>query len=88
MDIFEQMESAHIMLVNGVITTNFGWNSDDEPEDWCLSIYGVDPESRNNFEYYFTREDMDNAIKRGYQWFISNDVGLTKLEFCHLTPVE
>lgn len=91
MDIFEQMESAHLMLVNGVLTTNFGWNPDDEEEDWCFSIYGVDPESRNNYEYYFDKSDLRNAERRDDVWMVQNnhdDDGFTKLEFCALVNVE
>ena len=91
MDIFEQMCSADIMLVNGVVTTNFCHNPDDDEEFWCFSVYGYDPESMQNFEYYFGADDMKSAKRRGNQWFIHNSdepSSLTKLEFCHLTPVD
>lgn len=91
MDIFEQMCCAHVMLVNGVVTTNFGHDPDEDEEFWCFSIYGVDPETKNNFEYYFGADDMKSAKRRGNQWFIHNhdEAGsVTKLEFCALIPIE
>ena len=85
MNIFEQLESAEFMIIsNSNITTNFGWNADDEPEDWCLSIYGLDPESMQNYEYYLNTEDMNNATKSGRGWMIAG----TFFEFCTIAYVD
>ena len=89
MDIFEQLENAQAMLVNDVITTNFGWNADDEYDEWCLSIYGYEADCRN-FEYYFGRDQMINAERRDTSvWLLKNDHddGFTKIEFCALVPI-
>lgn len=90
MDIFEQLDTAQIMLVNGQVTTNFGYCPDDPPEDWCLSIYGADPETHGSYEYYFDRETLKTAELRGDEWLIKNedDDGYTKIEFCVLIGVE
>jgi hypothetical protein len=79
MDIFEQLECAHIILVNNIPTINFGWNADDEEEDWCLSIYGRD--DAQDWEYYFSYEDMVNAKPYGDAFLLRND---TVIEFCKL----
>lgn len=84
MNIFEQMEAAHVMLVNGVLTTNFGWNPDDEPEDWCLSVYGNPDDGTGSFEHYFAWDDMNNATAFGDRWVMTEDV---IIEFCALLNV-
>jgi hypothetical protein len=59
MDIFEQMENATLVRVNGVLTENFGWNADDPDEDWCFSVYAGNME--NYQEYYITKPEMESA---------------------------
>jgi len=90
MNIFEQLRSADIMLVNGIPVTNYGWDDDDDANYWVLSIYGYDAEGRNNFEYYFSYDIMENAEQRGEsEWLVSDpdSDNRTLIEFCHLVPV-
>ena len=84
MDIFEQMVHAQVMLVNGVLTTNFGHNPDEDEEFWCFSIYGCDPESMQTFEHYFNQHDMKTAQPYGDGFKVGDNI----LEFCLLTPVD
>jgi hypothetical protein len=84
--IFDELEVAHVMLVNGIITTNFGWNSDDDEEDWCLSIYGND-DDHSNFEYYLSKSDLRSFESRGKAWILEDkQYGTVKVEFCLLSP--
>lgn len=83
MDIFEQIDAAHVMVINGCLTTNFGYNADDEPEDWCLSVYGEG--EGGSFEYYFGYDDVAKAVRVGDHWSINcKDL----IEFCLLVPVD
>lgn len=86
MDMLYEVENADIMLVNGIPTTNFGYNADDEDEDWCLSIYGYDPEDGMNFEYYLTKQDVDTATKTGKGWKVAY-YDTSVFELCTLEPV-
>lgn len=92
MNIFEQMECADVMTVNNQLTNSFGWNPDDGDEDFCLSVYGVDAETGQGFEYYFDHSDLTSAIARGNIWDIKYSEGLgdtlVSIEFLKLTPVE
>jgi hypothetical protein len=91
MNIFEQLDDAQIMLINGVPTTNFGYCPDDPPEDWCLSVYGYDPETGQNFEHYFDREELEGAERADNKWILRDNPREgynTKLEFCVLIGVE
>jgi len=86
MNMLEQVNRADIMLVNDVATQNFGYNADDNDEYWCLSIYGYDPESRQNFEYFLGKSDVLSAVKCGSAWKVSC-YGDTKFELCQLNEI-
>lgn len=79
-----ELDDAQIMLINGIPTQNFGHCPDDPPEDWCLSVYGYDPESGHNFEHYFDQDSVDKATRYNEGWMIDG----TKIEFCILLSVE
>lgn len=87
MNMLDHIDGADIMLVNGIPTQNFGYNADDEGEDWCLSIYGYDPEDCQNFEYYLTKDDVDTAVQVGSKWKVAY-YSHTLFEFCTLETVK
>ena len=88
MNMFDYIDGATVMLVNGIPTTNFGYNADDEPEDWSLSIYGYDPEDSMNFEYYLTHDDVDTATQVDDSKWVTAYYEDTTFEFCTLEPVK
>lgn len=92
MDIFEQLDAAHIVVVNGLLTTNFGYNADDEPEDWCLSVAGDSRYGDGSFEYYFTWDDLENATPLDDTFVIELTEFIPPkhitIQFCLLTPVD
>lgn len=94
MNIFDQMESADCVRVNGVLTNKFGWPDDDvSDEDWFLYVYAG---SMHNYqEYYITKPEMESAKKDDDGFVIqrySPKLGLDEtetihLEFCVVVPI-
>jgi hypothetical protein len=83
--IFDELEVADVMLVNGIVTTNFGWNADDPDEHWSLSVNGYDADRCSEFAYYFMKADLQSAKTFGDAWIIENrNHPSVTLEFCKL----
>ena len=86
MNFFEMINQSHIMFVNGVATQNYGVSDDDfddEEDTWCLSIYGYDPEDGRNFEFYLSRDEVENAEPYGDGFMVGDDT----FEFYFLTKM-
>ena len=84
MDIFEQLESATVLIVNGTLITNFGWNPDDTEDEWCLSVYGNSDDGSGPVEYYFDKPDMYQAFEHSDGFKIDGET----VVFCQLIPVD
>jgi hypothetical protein len=90
MNIFEQLENAHIMEINGMITTNFGYdNMSWDGDEISLSVYAID--NNNDYqhhEYYFTKENLSNAVQQGEQWKVPREIDVDNFDIITFYTLE
>ena len=85
MNIFEQIESCHVIEINGNITDNFSYDSDMEPDEEGYLVVNLHSED-GAIERWYSYRELNDSKEHGEGFIVGKDDDV--IEFHILVGVE